>query len=164
MLFWLEGSMEEILERYERYCYAENQLAPADSESQQQGSSAKEYPRLLSKLEVLQRNMRHYVGEGIDSLTLKELQHLEQQLETALRRIRNRKVKENNNTEATQQQNPSQDCTLSSSNPARLCPSLSIGGAYDEGRESPVRQVNHMAEGRADTKRSRPPWMVPHVD
>lgn len=35
---------------------------------------------------------RHLVGEQLEKLTLKELQQLEQQLETALRKIRSRKV------------------------------------------------------------------------
>ncbi|GAB2232811.1 hypothetical protein Droror1_Dr00011870 [Drosera rotundifolia] len=35
--------------------------------------------------------MRNYVGEEIESLTMKELQHLEQQVDAALKRIRNRK-------------------------------------------------------------------------
>ncbi|RZR84659.1 hypothetical protein BHM03_00011523 [Ensete ventricosum] len=34
---------------------------------------------------------RHLVGEQLEKLTLKELQQLEQQLETALRKIRSRK-------------------------------------------------------------------------
>lgn len=86
-----DSSMERILERYERYCYAERQLVTTDSESQQEVSWAMEYPKLVSRLEVLQRNMRHYVGEDVDSLSLRELQHLEQQLDIALKRIRSKK-------------------------------------------------------------------------
>ncbi|GAB4827995.1 hypothetical protein Ancab_034883 [Ancistrocladus abbreviatus] len=95
-----DASMEKILERYERYSYAEKQLT--DSESQ--GSWQMEYRKLVAKLEVLQKNTseikfclrtticcRHYAGEEIDTLTLRELQHLEQQLDTALKRIRSRK-------------------------------------------------------------------------
>lgn len=36
---------------------------------------------------------RHFVGEDLDSLSLKELQNLEQQLDSALKHIRTRKVK-----------------------------------------------------------------------
>lgn len=36
---------------------------------------------------------RHFTGEDLDSLSLRELQNLELQLETALKRIRTRKVK-----------------------------------------------------------------------
>lgn len=37
-------------------------------------------------------NIRHLTGEQLDKLTLKELQQLEQQLDTALKKIRSRKV------------------------------------------------------------------------
>lgn len=37
--------------------------------------------------------VRHYMGEELDPLSLRELQSLEQQLDTALKRIRTRKVK-----------------------------------------------------------------------
>jgi MADS-box transcription factor len=36
---------------------------------------------------------RHFMGEDLDSLSLKELQNLEQQLDSALKHIRSRKVK-----------------------------------------------------------------------
>ncbi|KAL3526626.1 hypothetical protein ACH5RR_011282 [Cinchona calisaya] len=84
-----ESSMERILERYERYSYAEKRLTATDSE--QMDNWSLEYPKLLSKIELLQRNIRHYVGEDLDPLSLRELQSLEQQLETALKRIRTRK-------------------------------------------------------------------------
>ena len=35
---------------------------------------------------------RHYLGEDLDPLNLRELQSLEQQLDTSLKRIRSRKV------------------------------------------------------------------------
>ncbi|GAB2216492.1 hypothetical protein Droror1_Dr00024266, partial [Drosera rotundifolia] len=50
-----------------------------------------EYPKLVAKLEVLQKSLRHYVGEEINSLNLRELQRIEQQVDTALKRVRNRK-------------------------------------------------------------------------
>lgn len=36
---------------------------------------------------------RHYAGEGLESLNLKELHSVEQQIDTALKRIRTKKVK-----------------------------------------------------------------------
>ncbi|KAL9263117.1 Agamous-like MADS-box protein AP1-like protein, partial [Drosera capensis] len=83
-----DSSMEKILERYDRHSSAERQLVNPE---QTQFSWSLEYPKLVSKLEVLQKNMRNYVGEEIESLSLKELQHLEQQVHAALKRIRNRK-------------------------------------------------------------------------
>ncbi|GAU36055.1 hypothetical protein TSUD_208250 [Trifolium subterraneum] len=42
-------------------------------------------------MEVLQRNQRNYMGEDLDGLSLKELQSLEQQLDSSLKHIRTRK-------------------------------------------------------------------------
>ncbi|GMP30791.1 hypothetical protein CsSME_00005299 [Camellia sinensis var. sinensis] len=87
----INQSMEKILEKYERYSYAERRLASPDSELQ--GSWSMEYPKLTARIEVLQRNIRHYVGEDLDPLSVRELQNLEQQIDTALKKIRSRKVK-----------------------------------------------------------------------
>ncbi|RRT43727.1 hypothetical protein B296_00028653 [Ensete ventricosum] len=81
--------MERILERYQRYSYAERALLEADTEVQ--GNWCHEYGQLKAKIEALQASQRHLVGEQLEKLTLKELQQLEQQLETALRKIRSRK-------------------------------------------------------------------------
>ncbi|XP_042970475.1 agamous-like MADS-box protein FUL-L isoform X3 [Carya illinoinensis] len=81
--------MERILERYERYSYAERQHVTIDSESQ--GSWTLEFPKLLARTEVLQRNIRNLFGEDLDPLSLRELQNLEQQLDTGLKRIRTKK-------------------------------------------------------------------------
>ncbi|CAI9109893.1 OLC1v1009816C1 [Oldenlandia corymbosa var. corymbosa] len=89
-----ESSMERILERYERYSFAEKRLSGDDSDQQQlqqQDNWSLEYPKLVSKIDLLQRNIKHYVGEDLDPLSLRELQSLEQQLDTALKRIRMRK-------------------------------------------------------------------------
>ncbi|KOM32008.1 hypothetical protein LR48_Vigan01g156400 [Vigna angularis] len=50
-----------------------------------------EYTRLKAKIDLLQRNHRHYMGEDLGSMSLKELQSLEQQLDTALKQIRTRR-------------------------------------------------------------------------
>ncbi|KAL8157368.1 agamous-like MADS-box protein AP1 [Apium graveolens] len=84
-----DSSMEQILERYERYSYAERQLIASDPDST--GNWTLEYTKLKARIELLQRNHRHYMGEDLDSLTLKEIQNLEQQLDTALKHIRSRK-------------------------------------------------------------------------
>ncbi|KAJ8466961.1 hypothetical protein OPV22_029513 [Ensete ventricosum] len=84
-----DSSMERILERYQRYSYAERALLEADTEVQ--GNWCHEYGQLKAKIEALQASQRHLVGEQLEKLTLKELQQLEQQLETALRKIRSRK-------------------------------------------------------------------------
>uniref|UniRef100_M4CIH3 Uncharacterized protein n=1 Tax=Brassica campestris TaxID=3711 RepID=M4CIH3_BRACM len=78
-----DSCMEKILERYERYSYAERQLIAPESDSN--------YNRLKAKIELLERNQRHYLGEDLQAMSSKELQNLEQQLDTALKHIRSRK-------------------------------------------------------------------------
>nr|AAK21258.1 MADS-box transcription factor FBP29 [Petunia x hybrida] len=84
-----ESSMESILERYERYSYAERKLNANDSDPKENWTL--EYPKLMSRIELIQRNIRHYMGQDLDPLSLRELQSLEQQIDTALKRIRSRK-------------------------------------------------------------------------
>ncbi|XP_024018304.1 truncated transcription factor CAULIFLOWER A isoform X2 [Morus notabilis] len=86
-----DSCMEKILERYERYSYAERQLVTMDSESHFQGNWTVEYSRLTAKIELLQRNRSHFLGENLESLSQKDIQNLEQQLDTALKNIRARK-------------------------------------------------------------------------
>nr|ASY97763.1 AP1 [Cercidiphyllum japonicum] len=84
-----DSSMEKILERYERYCYAERQLVATDLESQ--GNLSLEYSRLKAKIELLQKTQRQFLGEDLESLSLRELQNMEQQLDNGLKRIRSKK-------------------------------------------------------------------------
>ncbi|CAN4100367.1 unnamed protein product [Withania somnifera] len=84
-----DSCMERILERYERYSYAEKQLVPTDHTSP--GSWTLEHAKLKARLEVLQRNQKHYAGEELELLNMKELQNLEHQLDSALKHIRSRK-------------------------------------------------------------------------
>ncbi|KAL3529643.1 hypothetical protein ACH5RR_008965 [Cinchona calisaya] len=84
-----DSCMERILEQYERYSYAERQLEATKLESQ--GSWSLEYAKLKARIEVLQRNQRHYMGEDLDNLSLRELQNVEHQLDVALKHIRSRK-------------------------------------------------------------------------
>ncbi|XP_065879497.1 truncated transcription factor CAULIFLOWER A-like [Euphorbia lathyris] len=84
-----DSCMERILERYERYSYAERQLHATDTETN--GSWTLEHAKLKARMEVLQKNQRHYMGEDLESLSLKDLQSLEQQIDSALKHIRSRK-------------------------------------------------------------------------
>ncbi|OIT21139.1 PREDICTED: truncated transcription factor CAULIFLOWER A-like [Nicotiana attenuata] len=84
-----ESSMESILERYERYSYAERKLNANDVDPMENWTV--EYPKLMSRIELIQRNIRHYTGQDLEPLSLRELQSLEQQMDTALKRIRSRK-------------------------------------------------------------------------
>lgn len=49
--------------------------------------------KMIDSLLTLFEFCRHYVGEDLDTLTLRELQSVEQQIDTALKRIRSKKVK-----------------------------------------------------------------------
>nr|APY18446.1 AP1/FUL2 [Cymbidium goeringii]AXY87464.1 MADS-box protein-like protein [Cymbidium goeringii] len=85
-----DSCMDRILERYERYCYAEKALQVTEPESQ--GDKCHEYGKLKNKIEALQKSRSHLMGEKLDTLSLKELQHLDQQLETALKHIRSQRT------------------------------------------------------------------------
>nr|AZL40708.1 apetala1 [Paphiopedilum helenae] len=85
-----DSSMEKILDRYERYSYAERALF--SNEADPQADWCLEYSKLKTRVESLQKSQRHLMGEQLDSLSIKELQHLEQQLENSLRRMRSRKT------------------------------------------------------------------------
>ncbi|KAF3646888.1 Floral homeotic protein APETALA 1 [Capsicum annuum] len=86
-----DSCMEQILERYERYSYAERRLLATNSESPVQENWSLEYTKLKARIDLLQRNHKHYMGEDLDSMNLKDLQNLEQQLDSALKLIRSRK-------------------------------------------------------------------------
>ncbi|KAI3820908.1 hypothetical protein L1987_08460 [Smallanthus sonchifolius] len=45
------------------------------------------HARLKARVDLLQKNQRNLMGEDLDSLSLKELQNLEQQLETYIRHL-----------------------------------------------------------------------------
>ncbi|KAG5066634.1 hypothetical protein GLYMA_04G159300v4 [Glycine max] len=81
--------MEKILERYERYSYAERQLVASDQPLTENWTL--EHAKLKARLEVLQKNQRNFMGQDLEGLSIKELQNLEHQLESALKHIRSRK-------------------------------------------------------------------------
>lgn len=84
-----DSSMESILERYERYSYAERNMNANDSDPKENWSV--ECPKLMSRIELLQKNITHYMGQDLDPLSLRELQSLEQEIDTSLKRIRSKK-------------------------------------------------------------------------
>nr|CAD11983.2 putative MADS-box protein [Saururus chinensis] len=83
------AGMARILERYERYCYAEREVAVTSPDSE--GSWWLEYGKLKARIEAQQRIQRQLMGEDLDALTPKELQQLENQLESALKHVKSRK-------------------------------------------------------------------------
>ncbi|CAM0906666.1 unnamed protein product [Alopecurus aequalis] len=84
-----DSNMDVILERYQRYSFEER--AVLDPNIGGQASWGDEYGRLKIKLDALQKSQRQLLGEQLDPLTTKELQQLEQQLDSSLKHIRLRK-------------------------------------------------------------------------
>ncbi|KAJ0974457.1 hypothetical protein J5N97_016422 [Dioscorea zingiberensis] len=77
------------LERYQRCCYNSQDLTIANRDSQ---NWYQEVSKLRAKFESLQRSQRHLLGEDLGPLSVKELQQLEKQLESALSQARQRKT------------------------------------------------------------------------
>lgn len=173
--------MERILERYERYSYAEKQLIATDTESQ--GSWTLEHAKLTARIALLEKNQRNFMGEDLDSLSLKELQNLEHQLDSALKHIRSqksqlmfesiselqkkekalqgqnkllsKKVKEKEElTQQAQLEHPNQE---NSPFPLR---SVDIGDAYQVGGDGDVEET--LRQNQANT--IMPPWMIRHIN
>ncbi|XP_072956218.1 MADS-box transcription factor 14-like [Typha angustifolia] len=183
-----ESSMEKILERYERYSYAEKALVSTDPESQ--GSWCHEYSKLKAKVEAIQKSQRHLMGEQLESLNQKELQQLEQQLESSLKHIRSRKgqlmhdsiselqrkeksLQEQNNAlekelverqkVLTQQAHWERAQPISSSQPSFFLstdslPSLNIGNYQGAGAEEVEAVAQHQVP------MGLPPWMLHHLN
>ncbi|XWS37250.1 hypothetical protein CRYUN_Cryun19dG0027200 [Craigia yunnanensis] len=172
-----DSCMERILERYERYSYAERQLDA--NEIEQNGSWSLEHAKLKARIEVLQRNQRHYMGEDIENLNRRELQNLEQQLDSALKHIRSRKnqlmfesiselqkkVKEKEKA-VVQQALPEQqnNCQDSSSMllPQPMEP-LNISDTYEAGSNTGREEEGNPAQHHA-TNALLPPWMISHLE
>ncbi|XP_054781856.1 agamous-like MADS-box protein FUL-L [Prosopis cineraria] len=83
-----DSSLDGILEQYERQMHTE-QLAEADNESK--GNLSLEFYKLTTKAKILEKNIRNYGGHDLEVMGLRELQNLEQQIDTAIKRIRTRK-------------------------------------------------------------------------
>ncbi|WVZ07993.1 hypothetical protein V8G54_021339 [Vigna mungo] len=157
--------MEDVLERYERYTHT----ALTGTNNDSQGNWSFEYIKLTAKVEVLERNV-----------SLKELQSLEQQLDTSLKRIRTRKartlqeqnsklakMKEKGKTLTERPQSVPETLGQNSTNlnlaspqllpPQRLVPSLTLSGPL-QGRAT----MEEMGEAQTvPTGHSLiPPWML----
>lgn len=80
------SSMVKTLEKYHKYNYGSLEATQPINDSTQ--SSYQEYLKLKTRVELLQRSQRNLLGEDLGPLSSKELEHLENQLETSLRHIR----------------------------------------------------------------------------
>ncbi|TMW91972.1 hypothetical protein EJD97_013675 [Solanum chilense] len=187
-----DSSMESILERYERCSYAERQMNANDSDPKENWSV--EYPKLMSRIELLQRNIRHYMGQDLDPLSLRELQSIEQQIDTSLKRIRSRKnqlmhesiselqkkekalqeqnnlitnkLKENEKTQPNSSGQNSATFHVFPSHSHRQLPNLTIGGAFGGMNRDGSGQAHHYPGSNNNNNNSSliPPWMLRHVN
>ncbi|KAL7602997.1 truncated transcription factor CAULIFLOWER A [Lactuca sativa] len=173
------SSMEAILERYERCSYAEKLLTTTPG-NETPGSWTLESSKLMAKIEVLEKNMRHYAGEGLESLNLKELHSVEQQIDTALKRIRTKKnqlmhesisqlhkkekaLQDQRNTLYKKLNEKEANTDLQPPHiqaPDPVHHSLPIG--VDPFLETDVREEGYGGDHRISAT-SLPPWMLQHV-
>ncbi|XP_076885155.1 agamous-like MADS-box protein FUL-L [Bidens hawaiensis] len=184
------SSMEAILERYERYSYAEKLLTGPEAETQ--GSWTLESSKLRTKIDVLEKNIRHYGGEDLEPLSLRELQSVEQQLDTTLKRIRtrknqvmhesiselhkkeralleqnnalNKKLKENEKT--TEQQNVGLLLTQPPpppTQPPRSAP-LALGSGSFQGATVVSDDGDHSSRMHNVSAAMMPPWLYRHIN
>lgn len=79
----------KTLERYQRCCFSPQDINITDHETQ---GWNQEVSKMKTKYESLQCSQRHLLGEDLGPLSVKELQQLEKQLETALSKARQRKT------------------------------------------------------------------------
>ncbi|CAN1334400.1 Agamous-like MADS-box protein AP1 [Linum perenne] len=82
----VDYNMDMILERYEMYSYAERHHQLPISDPLQPLMHARDWYKVTTG--HLSRNL---VGEEIDPMSLREFQQLEQQIDTALKKVRSRK-------------------------------------------------------------------------
>lgn len=179
--FSSHSSMGRILERYEQHTYSQKKVGTPYEPKENLNL---DYPKLVSRLELLQRNMRNCAGEDLDPLSLRELQSLEHQLDNALKRIRTKKnqvmhesiselqkkekllvdqnnafkkqMKEKQRTEEMQEQEEG----LAQTTQLPLPPNLAVVGGSE-------RKVGAEEDGdRArptDSNALIPPWLLDHV-
>nr|QQL01550.1 SEPALLATA 1/2 [Ceropegia sandersonii] len=84
--FCSSANMLKTLERYQRSNFGAVEVSQATKDLEQ--SSYREYIKLKTKYESLQRYQRHLLGDDLGPLNMNDLEHLEHQLETSLKHIR----------------------------------------------------------------------------
>ncbi|KAK6928072.1 Transcription factor, K-box [Dillenia turbinata] len=81
--------MLKTLERYQKCSYSSMEVTRPSRELE---SSYREYMKLKSRFEALQRSQRNLLGEDLGPLGTKDLEQLERQLEGSLKLIRSTKT------------------------------------------------------------------------
>ncbi|KAF3648591.1 MADS-box transcription factor 7 [Capsicum annuum] len=86
--FCSTSSMVKTIEKYQRCSYATLEANQSATDTQ---NNYHEYLRLKARVELLQRSQRNFLGEDLGTLSTKDLEQLENQLESSLKQIRSRK-------------------------------------------------------------------------
>ncbi|KAH9739667.1 Developmental protein SEPALLATA 1 [Citrus sinensis] len=132
--FCSSSSMLKTLERYQKCSYGAVEVNKPAKELE---SSYREYLKLKTRFESLQRTQRNLLGEDLGPLNSKELEQLERQLESSLKHVRSTKLDEINaktqlrpSWEGSEQQlgyNPQHTQTQGLFQPIECNPTLQIG-------------------------------------
>lgn len=83
--FSSSSSMDQTLEKYQRYSYAQLETTQPDNNAQ---GRYQEYLKLKAKVESLKQTQRHVLGEDLERLETSELHQLEHQLDSTLKHVR----------------------------------------------------------------------------
>ncbi|KAK3032532.1 hypothetical protein RJ639_036771 [Escallonia herrerae] len=86
----LFNNMLKTLERYQNCSYGTLEVSRSSKDIEQ--SSYREYLKVKAKYESLQRYQRQLLGEDLGPLNIKELDHLEHQLDASLKQVRSTKT------------------------------------------------------------------------
>ncbi|KAL6526313.1 Alpha-glucosidase 2 [Orobanche minor] len=84
--FCSSSNMLKTLERYQKCSYGSLEVNNPGKDIEQ--SSYREYLKLKSKYESLQRYQRQLLGDDLGPLNINDLEHIEHQLDTSLKHIR----------------------------------------------------------------------------
>nr|BAO74162.1 MADS-box transcription factor SEP1.2 [Torenia fournieri] len=84
--FCSSSNMMKTLERYQKCSYGSVEVNNPSKDIEQ--SSYREYLKLKSKYESLQRYQRQLLGDELGNLNINDIEHLEHQLDTSLKLIR----------------------------------------------------------------------------
>ncbi|XP_047321572.1 truncated transcription factor CAULIFLOWER A-like [Impatiens glandulifera] len=147
-----DSCMENILERHESYSYGERQLHAINQESQETNWNL-EYASLKSRLEVVQRNHRHFMGEDLESLSLRDLQSLETELDSGLKNMRSKK---NQLMLKSISELETKDKTLQEKNNSL------VKKVKENEVEEKEGEVVFLQRQKLNTV--LPPWMISHID
>ncbi|WOK94935.1 MADS-box transcription factor 6-like [Canna indica] len=87
------GEVCKTVERYQSHRYNASEEITADENESETKNWYQEFSRIKVRYECLQRSYSHLLGQDVGQLSVKELQQLEQQLESAISQIRQRRIK-----------------------------------------------------------------------